>query len=151
MTGDLKILWEDEAGVGDLAVEGNDLARDPGLRTAVLLSLFLDRRAEDVEALPPGQTDRRGWWADGLVGGMGSRLWLLERAKWSSDTAARARAYAEEALAWLVEDRVAARVTVTEDVPVVEGVVALNIEIERPTGEQVRYRFASVWDAEENR
>ena len=40
---DIAIAWNDLG--GDIALDGPDLATDSGLRTAVVLSLFLDGRA----------------------------------------------------------------------------------------------------------
>lgn len=91
------------------------LAQDDGLATAVLLSLFLDRRAGPDDPLPDG-TDRRGWLGDALAADgdrIGSRLWLLMREKQVEETRRRAEEYAEEALAWLVEDGLAEAVEVT--------------------------------------
>lgn len=102
----------------DLALtEGGALARDDGLRTAVLLSLFCDARAAPDDPVPdPLNPDRRGWIGDVLapVDGdrWGSRLWLLAREKQTEATRRRAELYAREALAWLVEDGLAARVEV---------------------------------------
>ena len=48
----------------DCGMEAGDLVAEGSLRTAVILSLFLDRRAEDDDILPNGSDDRRGWWAD---------------------------------------------------------------------------------------
>lgn len=113
------------APVFDIALAGHDVAPDDGLRTAVLLSLFTDRRAEDDDAVEDG--DYRGWHADPR---RGSRLWLLARAKETPDTLARAKAYAEEALAWLVEDGVARAVTVEAEW-IGRGWLGLRIAIER--------------------
>lgn len=95
----------------DLALSGYDLTTEDGLRTAVIISLFTDRRAEADDEIPDGSDDRRGWWA----GSLGSRLWLLARAKEMPDTLARARAYAIEALQWLIDDDVATAVDVTAE------------------------------------
>lgn len=111
----------------DCGMEAGDLVAEDSLRTAVILSLFLDRRAEDDDILPNDSDDRRGWWADtvapmtdyGIGGGsasgdrIGSRLWLLCREKQLAGVLDRARHYAQEALAWLVEDGVATAVRVT--------------------------------------
>jgi phage gp46-like protein len=43
---------------------------------------------------------------------IGSRLWLLARAKLTLTTVQRAQDYAEEALQWLIDDGVAARIAV---------------------------------------
>ncbi len=115
----------------DCGMEAGDLVAEGSLRTAVILSLFLDRRADDDDILPNGSDDRRGWWADtvapmtdyGIGGGsasgdhIGSRLWLLSREKQLAGVLERARHYAEEALTWLVEDGVATAVQVTATNP----------------------------------
>lgn len=87
---------------------------DPLVR-AVMISLFTWRRANPDDDLPDGGS-RMGWWGDGFPvvanDRIGSRLWLLSRAKIVPETLTRAKAYAEEALQWLVDDGVAARVLV---------------------------------------
>jgi phage gp46-like protein len=152
MMGDAALVWDPDSLAADLAIEANDLVRDEGLRTAVLLSLFLDRQAEPGDVLPPGETDRRGWWADAVpvVEGdqIGSRLWLLAREKDTSTVRARAEEYAREALAWLVEDKVADRVEVVAEAPR-PGALNLVIDIYRPKAEPTRYHFADVWSAME--
>ena len=132
----------------DLALAGPDLATDGGLATAVIVSLFTDARARADDELPaPG--DRRGWWGDALpaVEGdqIGSRLWLLARAKFTAANVERARAYAVEALAWLKTDGIAARTDVEAE-GLRPGVLALAVTIARPAGPG-RLRFDFVWDA----
>lgn len=146
---DLALIWDGETGTADLSIEGGDLALNGGLGSAVVLSLFTDRRAEADDRLPQTGGDRRGWWgdltpnADGTRRRIGSRLWLLSREKRTPETLARAREYAEEALAWLVEDRIASRVEVTaETTP--EGWLALTVVIARAEGPD-RERFDYVW------
>lgn len=123
-------------GVLDLVFADGDLVVDESLVPAVLVSLLTDRRAEPSDLPPDGSADRRGWWADAYLEGgdrHGSRLWLLDRAKELTAEVARARRYAEEALAWLVEDGVALAVTVTPVVPA-RGVLQLKIAITRQDG-----------------
>ena len=117
---DLLLAWDDEIYAGDLVIDDDvaDLAtEDPGLRTAVLVSLFTDRRV--AEGLPPGEAHRRGWWGDTLTGAgeIGSRLWLLGRAKRTPETMRRAEGYAREALEWLVTDGVVLEVDVRAESP----------------------------------
>jgi phage gp46-like protein len=150
---DLALRWDPTAGAADLAIEANDLARDDGLETAVMLSLILDRRAEDGDTLAPGETDRRGWWADAVppVEGdrTGSRLWLLAREKESPAVLPRVEEYVREALAWLVQDRVAERIEVTASIPQ-KGTLVYEVAIYRPgRADPVRYRFDAVWAAME--
>ena len=82
------------------------------LTRAVTISLFTWRRANPDDDLPGDL--RMGWWGDSFPSvpndRIGSRLWLLSRAKLTAETVTRAREYAEEALRWLVEDGIAARV-----------------------------------------
>ena len=93
----------------------NDKA-DPLVR-AVIVSLFTWRRANADDALPNGSGSRMGWWGDSYPPAandrIGSRLWLLSRAKLTDTTAQKAKDYAREALQWLLDDGVAARVDVT--------------------------------------
>ena len=151
--GDLALSWDSAACSADLAVVANDLQGDAGLETAVMLSLFLDRRAEDGDVLPDGASDRRGWWADELapVDGdkIGSRLWLLARAKPVRETALRAEEYAREALAWLVEDRVASRVEVSAEIGQLGSTnrgIFLSVAIFRPDKtDPLRFRYDGSW------
>jgi len=149
---DIALRWDPDSLSADLSIEANDIARDEGLQTAVMLSLFLDRQAEEGDQLPAGEADRRGWWADGvpvLEGDkIGSRLWLLARAKDSATTAARAREYALEALQWLVDDKVAERIAATVE-RASPGRQDLVIDIFRPKAAPTRYRFADIWAAME--
>lgn len=146
---DLKLNFDYYAG-GSLQVIGNDLATDEGLETAVLVSLFTDARAPDDLELP-GETDRRGWWADALdqESEHGSLLWTLDRSKQTESVRARAEQYARAALAWLVDDLVAASVSVTAEF-IRRGVLALSVQIRRPTGAEVAYRYNYVWQSIES-
>lgn len=132
--------------------EPYDLERDDGLETAVLLSLYTDRRAEESDVLPPGETDRRGWWGDGvpvLEGDRyGSRLWLLSREKVSQTLLRRGEEYAREALAWLVEDRIAERVEVAASIPAPHAVL-FTITIYRPHRDPVEFKYSRTWSAQE--
>jgi phage gp46-like protein len=108
---DLKIFYDSNNLSFDLGTERGDLATDNGLLSAVLVSLFTDRRANADDVIPDGTGDRRGYWGDTYpeIDGdlIGSRLWLLSREKQLPDVLQRAQTYAEEALAWLVEDNIA--------------------------------------------
>jgi len=106
------LLMEASDGVLDLAIAGGDLALDEGFGTALLVSLFTDALAGPEDELPDLGTDRRGWWGEAVLQGegdlpWGSRLWLLGRAKLTTQTLGDAEVYAREGLAWLVEGGVA--------------------------------------------
>ena len=93
------------------------VALEDSLATAIVLSLFTDRRATDDDMLPRGVSDRRGWVGDEFMGAAGdawgSGLWLLRAGKVGGDVLEQARFEAQEALAWLVRDGIAERVDVT--------------------------------------
>lgn len=95
------------------------------LASAVTVALGTDRLANPDDELPGlNDNDRRGWWGDldaeTLHGGwpIGSRIWLLERAKITGQAArqgatlARAREYVREALQPFVDHQIASRVQV---------------------------------------
>lgn len=132
----LALEWDTLSLSADLAREANGrLASDDGLRSCVILSLFLDRRARSDDETPDG--DRRGWVGDALssIAGdrIGSRLWLLRREKQLPETLRRAEDYAREALAWLVTDGLAASVTVSAEW-LRMGLLAMRIQIDTVTG-----------------
>ena len=144
---DLALIWD---GHGcDLALDGNDLQLDDGLQTSILISLFSDRRARADDVLPGADGDRRGWWADAYpqIEGdqIGSRLWLLSREKELAEPLRRAKEYAEEALAWLVTDGIAARVEVITSVPR-RGVLGLAVAVKRLDGGLENYQFDMLWE-----
>lgn len=98
----------------DIGIENGDLLTDYGMRTAVIISLFTDRQANDDDVIPDGTDNRRGWWADSYNDDgdkIGSRLWLLGREKQTDDTLGRAEEYADEALLWLIDDGMAKTVS----------------------------------------
>ena len=146
---DIALIWNPDAFGADIAMAGPDLATDDGLKTAIIISLFTDARANADDPLPQAGADRRGWWGDvaPLVEGdhIGSRLWLLSREKQLSSVLGRAEEYAKEALAWLLADGVAAEISVTAEV-VRDGVLGLGVIIVRPDG-PARQRYDFVWEA----
>lgn len=135
----------------DYALAQGALRSDADLQTAVIISLFTDRRAEPDDVLPSADAARRGWWGDALaaesglgVGRIGSRLWLLGREKILPETVTRAREYAQEALAWMTAQGVAKQVTVSAKAVSADGLF-LGVEIRRNQGQSVRYRFDLAW------
>ncbi len=143
---DLLLVWNDDAYMADLALVDGDLATDAGLRSAIVLSLFTDRRARDDDALPQEGADRRGWWADALGDEndqIGSRLWLLGREKMTPETVAKAQEYAEEALTWLIRDGVIRSLSVEVEI-IGPSALGLAITVGRGDGPD-RQRFDYVW------
>ena len=145
---DIKLAMQEFG--GDLVVVGADVNRDDGLETAVILSLFCDRRAAP-EDLPPEDTDLRGWWGDVDIADTGdqtgSLLWLIRREKQLPRVLTRARDYAQAALQWMIDDKVATSVQVDAEI-VRRGFLGLTITITRPRGDQVSFRYDYAWQAQ---
>lgn len=150
--------WSSGEALGDWRVAPPGDAVNPGgldasgqIASAVVLSLFTDRRAP--EGWRPEVSDRRGWWGDVVAPDgqepepIGSHLWLLKNEVATAENAARARIYAEEALAWLVRDKVAARVVVTSGLLTdPERGVWLAVEVHDRAGAIIFDRkFARLW------
>ena len=139
---DVLLAWIPDFGTADACVAGVDLVAEDGLRTAVLLSLFTDRRVSAGE-LPVGEADRRGWWGDTLAENdeIGSKLWLLAREKETDDVLVRAEGYAREALAWLIADGAAEAVSVAASWPR-RGELALKVDITLADGRAEEFQFS---------
>lgn len=142
----------------DWSMAGTDLASDGGLTTAVIISLFTDRLAaidDDIPDKPPsGAGDRRGWWGDRPIGGdapggkpdfIGSRLWLLAREKQTEATRQKAIGYCREALQWMIDDGIAARLDVVGQWQGL-GFLALQITLYDRNGAVV-HTFDAQWSA----
>ncbi|MES2170569.1 MAG: phage GP46 family protein [Actinomycetota bacterium] len=147
--GDIALVWDVGIGSADLTMIDSDIASDMGLVTAVLLSLFVDRRAESDDVPPSGDpSDRRGWWADEFATVerdlIGSRLWLLDRSKLTPDTGRSAETYIREALAWMIEDRVVSAVDV--QITIEAQRMLMTVGLQRPGRDRISLRFAQVWD-----
>jgi phage gp46-like protein len=144
---DVAMKWDNLTRTADLSLVAGDLAADTGMESAVTLSLFTDRRVSKDDAERFGVTDRRGWWGDGYpdvdADELGSRLWLLKRAKIEPETLRLARDFAIEALTWMVEDGAARSVDATVERGGLNGIL-LTIAIARPDGTSVKYNY--VWE-----
>lgn len=122
------------------------MTREGLLRRSVTISLFTWRRAGPDDAVD--DSDRKGWWADCVpsVAGdkIGSRLWLLQRRTLVADTLKDAQSYAEEALAWLVDDEVVTSVTVTAER---QGNDRMNLRVMliEQNGETLELNFEDTW------
>jgi phage gp46-like protein len=114
-TGDIKFYVADLAvntiDFADMKISGYKLLRDPGFETAVIISLFTDHRADDDDKVLNVGDTRRGWWADALLDvKIGSKLWLLGRAKTDNETLTLVEQYTKDALDWMITDGIADRI-----------------------------------------
>ena len=159
---DIALVLDDDTFTADLMLSSGALVADDGLRTAILISLFTDARASEDANLPEEGNDRCGWWGDQFAEGagvdagtsndrnrIGSLLWLLGRGKATDANLRRAKQWAEEALGWLVRDRVASRVSVEVAIQPIDGIrqrLAIGVDLYRPGGPD-RQRFDFTWEA----
>lgn len=114
---DVALVYDAETRKADLALAADgDLLLDETPATPMLISFGSDRRARPDDELPTGLSElnrpsslveRRGWAGDALDGQgekIGSRLWLLDRAKETELTRLMAAEWMREAFAWAEAD-----------------------------------------------
>lgn len=147
----------------DWLLDTPSLKGEDGLQSAIIISLFTNRRANDDDVIPDGTNNKRGWWADAFPDidndKIGSRLWLLHREKETQSVVNRAKDYVEEALQWLVDDGIARRVDVitgwvdkvsgtitdTKTTHSRPGVLGIGVAVYRNDGEVEKFRFDEFW------
>lgn len=118
---------------------------DP-LTRAVVISLFTWRRAEpDDNAENP-----MGWWGDTWPtvqnDRIGSRLYLLRRSKLTNQTPIKAREYIRQALQWLTDDEVAARIEIDVQRTGID-VLSAGVTIWQRDGTRHNITFDDFWSA----
>lgn len=134
------------------------LDQSHALATAVTIALGTDGLAMPTDELPDiGDTDRRGWWgdidADTIWQGwpVGSRLWLMTRAKITDATArqgstvANIENYVREALQPFVTAKICSRFTVNVTRTGRETIVT-KIRMYRGPLPDIVLEFQSLWD-----
>lgn len=125
---------------------------DSSVAELVLISLFTDSRASDSDELPDGSNDLRGWPGDTYsTSPWGGKLWLLKREKLTSDVKNLAVKYAENALAWMLEDEgngiLAKAIDVSSSIPRINTLV-LTISITAPDDRQMTLSVSQRWDVQ---
>lgn len=136
-------------GIVDVRLTNRDL--DPGrdLETAIIISIWTNRRARDDDRLPDGSGYLGGWWGDTFADvdsdEIGSRLWLLSRETRTPETLNRAKQYLIEAVQWLIDDGVATKVDVHVEYDRNRlDTMLFHIDIFRPEGRET-LKFDYVW------
>lgn len=145
---DLTMVLTGDSRFADLEIDPPGLATGDNLQTALIISLFTYRRANNDDPLSLNE-NKRGWWGDTYLANrndkIGSRLWLLKRAKMAQSTLTLARDYCLEATRWLIEDNIATRVDVeTEFMQDKRDTMAIKVNVVRPTGGET-FNFEYVW------
>lgn len=139
--GDIQLIYAPEVGYGELTVIDRDLARDPGVETAIFICLFTDQRANVDDVLPDNSGDMRGFWGDDLNADKrsdGSRIWLLLRNPITEALLSQLKETVNQALSWLVDDGIMdnVEVSITTD-----GIIIyINVRLTR-SSTTVSYRY----------
>ena len=104
---------------------------DDSIKTAVLISLFTDARADKDDNVP--NNDLRGVWVDAMDPGnlpTGSKRWLLAREKQTNETLNRLIEYDSQALQWLINNGYATNIEINAEW-ISRGVLQETIIIDR--------------------
>ena len=136
------ILYADDE--YDFRLDANgDIATGDQLDTALLMSLFCERRAAESEMPVPEL--RRGWIGNAVTPDfeIGSKLWLYEQARITRTTLNGITAEALAGLNWLVEDGIA------ESVIVNTTIAGLTVTLTRQNSE-VSTQFYKLWEGTGN-
>lgn len=142
---DTTTVWMPAIGRSDWVLIGAQIQSGNDLQTVLLISLFTDREADPDDIIPDGSTNPRGWVGDvGQPYKIGSKLWLLSRAKQTKDTLARANSYIADALKWMLDDGVVARFDITTEWTRASQLGA-KVVAYRNDGTSMALNFASVW------
>ncbi|MFZ9921989.1 MAG: phage GP46 family protein [Candidatus Nanopelagicaceae bacterium] len=132
---DVGLIWQD--GWADILLNesNSDLQTGKDLKTAILVSLFSDSRANPEELLL--DEDPRGWWSRDL----GSLLWLLARQKTTLQNLEKGIQYIKDALNWLIVQNIAKSIDVTGTI---ENRSKFNFIITIKKSND--YRFQYLWE-----
>lgn len=157
---DIRLIWDTELQEGEFVFDASiqDLESDNTLETAIIISLFTDRRAREDDILPdPSDSNRRGWWGDkvaDVVGDqIGSRLWLLSREKTVENVLVRAKQYIKEATQWLLDDKVVVKIVAEAERQGEPGNnrLAIKVEVYKIDGQREVFNFEAQWIAQRAR
>lgn len=131
-------------GVYDIQIDSEgDILTEDFFDTALLMSLFAERRALDSE-MPDPQL-RRGWIGNESTPDFenGSKLWLHEQARVTRTTLNEIETIILSGLQWLVDDNLVVKIEVNAGIS--NGGIAVNILIER-IGSPVEKRYFELWN-----
>lgn len=155
MATDIKIYWDSSALQGDFNTTENvgDIDTDEGLDTAILISLFTDRRInEDDPILDSNNDNKRGWWGD-IVSNVeddqiGSRLWLLDRSKTVDEVLVQCKEYVLESLQWLIDDGIAKNINIIVEryKEITDNRLYFLVEITKNDGELISKKYEYLWN-----
>lgn len=128
----------------DIGIDSDgDILTDDFFDTAILVSLFSDKRALPSQVLE--SSNRRGWIGNEFTPGfeIGSRLWTLGQSRITVDVINVTRNTTIESLQWMITDNHA--ISTAADVFPQQGRVILEVETTRPNS-KVEKRLFELWN-----
>lgn len=139
-------IFQDEFGLFDLRIgDDGDLVATEGFNTTIKISVLSRQRATAVEM--PDTIRRDGWWGNiaSLISDFenGSKLWLLQQSRLTTETANQAKDFINKATAWLVENGWA--VSIETNIKIVNDILDVVVTIFRPNGQVEKVGF-ELWN-----
>jgi phage gp46-like protein len=108
------ILLNKDSGYLDIGFTNGDLTLTSGFETALVMSLFCEKRATVAEV--PRLELRRGWWGNTVSDysnyEIGSKLWLLDQSRNDPTALNLAKTYSADGLSWLLTDKYCTKIEV---------------------------------------
>lgn len=130
-------------GVYDFTLDSEgDIATEDSFETAILYSLFGERRASHEEVIDHPR--RRGWIGNDDDFENGSKLWLLDQSRLTRETLNRLEDEAAKALQWLVDDNLAVAIDGVST-SMSNGEVFIDVIIRR-SRDQIDRRSYLMWE-----
>ncbi len=131
-------------GDGEAFTGSGDIVSSDFFDTAILVSLFAEKRANESEVLEP--LLRRGWIGNEVTPGfeIGSKIWLYEQSRLTNSVLNSITNAAKQALQWLVDDGFAVSIDDVEAIVTKTG-INLTVTIRRPNS-KVEKRHYTLWD-----
>lgn len=97
------ILMQHNGKYFDIALENGDLQQDLSFYTAIMSSLFVNKRANSDEITQP--QNQSGWWGNlynqDPTYEIGSKLWILKQTRNTTDILNKGISFIQDGLKWL--------------------------------------------------
>jgi len=143
---DFALEFSPTKGFFDLVIEDSDFKTERDLKTAILISLFLDGRSELDDHIP----NSRGGAVDSLNKDdetlTGSKIWLTINRKLTNQTLTDIELYAISSLEWIKNKKIASEIEVEASfLDKALGRISLIIRLTEPNGNIPR-EFVFSWD-----
>lgn len=139
------LLEKQSDGTFDITFENGDFKSTDGLDTAIIMSLFVDKRATEDEM--PDASLRRGWIGNELNSNIdyeiGSKLWLLDQSRVVQKTVNDSESYVADGVSHFIDDSIAKQIDVSSTSS--GSNIEINIEFTRDDN-QIENKQYLLWE-----